>query len=69
MKEETIIAQIETVNDMLYVICKELNELETIYDYEIELNETEYETCINKKVERNYEIIVTCKKNLESKGR
>lgn len=68
MSEENIIVQIETVNEMLYIICKELNELETIDDYEIELNETKYRTCIDKKAVRNYKIIVTCKRSLESKG-
>lgn len=63
-KEEQIIAQIETVNDMLNVICKELNELETIDDYEIELNDIEYTTCGDKKPQRNYKMIVTCKRSL-----
>ena len=64
-KEENIIAQIETVNDMLNVICKELNELETIDDYEIELNETNYTTYIDKKQQKFYKIMVTVKHNLE----
>jgi hypothetical protein len=65
-KEDNIIAQIETVNDMLNVICKQLNKLETIDDYEIELDETEYKYCVDKRPQRNYTIIVTTKKNLES---
>lgn len=56
VNEEDIIAQIDTVNEMLYVITKELNELETIDDYTIELEEPEYR------------IIVTVTKHLESKG-
>ena len=63
-KEDNIIAQIETVNDMLNVICKELNELETIDDYEIELNDIEYTCYGDKKPQRNYKIIVTCKRSL-----
>ena len=35
VNEENIKAQIDTVNEMLYVITKELNELETIDDYTI----------------------------------
>ena len=64
-KEDNIIAQIETVNDMLNVICKELNELETIDDYEIELNETNYTSCMDKKQQKNYKIMVTIMHNLE----
>lgn len=67
MNEETITAQIETVNEMLYVICKELNELKTIDDYEIELDEVGYKTCVDKKPKREYKIFVTCKRNLEKK--
>lgn len=63
-KEEQITAQIETVNDMLNVICKELNELETIDDYEIELNDIEYTSCGDKKPQRNYKLLVTCKRSL-----
>ncbi len=67
-KEENIIAQIEVVNDMLNVICKELNELENIDDYEIELSKTEYTMCINKRPQRDYKILVTVKHNLESES-
>ena len=56
VNEEDIKAQIDTVNDMLHVITMELNELETIDDYTIELEEPEYK------------IIVTVTKHLESKG-
>lgn len=56
VNEEDIKAQIDIVNDMLYVITKELNELETIDDYTIELEEPEYK------------IIVTVTKHLENKG-
>lgn len=67
-KEEQIEAQIDVVNDMLNVICEELNELENIDDYEIELNEGVITTCLSKRPERKYRIIVTLKHNLESKG-
>ena len=63
-KEKQIIAQIEIVNDMLNVICKELNELETIDDYEIELNDIEYTSYGDKKPQRNYKILVTCNRSL-----
>lgn len=56
VNEEDIKAQIDTVNDMLHVITMELNELETIDDYTIELEEPEYK------------ILVTVTKHLESKG-
>ena len=62
--EDTIKAQIDTINDMLNVVCDELNELETIDDYEIELNDIEYTTCGDKKPQRNYKILVTCKRSL-----
>ncbi len=65
-KEEQIRSQIDTVNDMLNVICKELNELENIDDYEIELNEGVIITCLSQRPERKYRIIVTVKNNLES---
>ena len=53
-KEEQIISQIEVINDMLSVVQKELNELETIDNYVVELQEPEYK------------IIVTVEKHLES---
>ena len=65
-KENQITAQIETVNDMLEVICKELNELENIDDFEIELDETDYTMCVDKRPQRKYKILVTCKRSLES---
>ena len=65
-KEKQIAAQIEVVNDMLEVICRELNELENIDDYEIELNETDYTMCISKRKEKHYKILVIAKRNLES---
>ena len=63
--EDTIKAQIDTINDMLNIVCEELNELETIDDYEIELNETNYTSCMDKKQQKNYKIIVTVMHNLE----
>ena len=55
-KEETIVSQIDTINDMLEVVIKELNELETIDSYNMELEEPEYK------------IIVTVTKSLKSKN-
>lgn len=68
VNEEDIKAQIDTVNEMLYIICKELNELETIDDYEIELDSQCYKTMQNKRPYNKYKILVTCKRILESKG-
>ena len=56
ISEEDIKAQIGIVNEMLYIINKELIELETIDDYTIELQEPEYK------------IIVTVTKHLENNG-
>lgn len=67
-KEKQITAQIEIVNDMLEVICDKLNNLESIDDYEIELDSQCYSTIQNKRPYNKYKILVTCKKNLESKG-
>lgn len=61
-KENNIIAQIETINDMLYEVCKELNELENIEDYEIQLQETESKWHIENKTKKEYQIICTCKR-------
>lgn len=60
-KEKQIIAQIETVNDMLEVI------LESIDDYEIELDSQCYRTLQNKRPYNKYKILVTVKRNLEKK--
>ena len=67
-KENNIVAQIETVNDMLEVICDELNNLESIDDYEIELDSQCYRTIQNKRPYNKYKILVTTKRNLEYKG-
>ena len=64
-KEDKIVEQIENVNALLNIICKELNKLETIDDYEIELNETEYTSYGDKKHQKNYKIMVTTKTNLK----
>ena len=66
--EENIIAQIDVINDMLNVICKELNEYKNIDDYEIELNEIEYQYCADKRPQKHYKILVTCKRSLEKEG-
>lgn len=63
--EDTIKAQIDTINDMLNVVCDELNECKEINDYEIELNEGVITTCLSEKPERKYRIIVTVKHDLE----
>ena len=54
---------------MLNVICEELNELETIDNYEIELNDIEYTSYGDKKPQRNYKIMVTCKRSLEKEDK
>ena len=55
-QEKTIASQIDTINDMLEVVIKELNELETIDSYDMELEEPEYK------------IIVTVTKSLKSEN-
>ena len=67
-KEKDLIAKIDKINEMLNVVCIELNNYNKIDDYEIELNEGVITTCLSKKQERKYRIIVTCKTSLESKG-
>lgn len=64
-KEKTIASQIDVINDMLNVICEGLNNYDEIDDYEIELNEGVITTCLSKKPERKYRIIVTCKRSLK----
>lgn len=63
--EDTIKAQIDTINDMLNVVCDELNECKEINDYEIELNEAVITTCLSENPERKYRIIVTVKHDLK----
>jgi len=63
-KEKQITAQIETVNDMLEVICDELNNLENIDNYEIELSSQCYKTMQNKRPYNKYKLLVTVKRNL-----
>lgn len=67
-KEKDLIAKIDKINEMLNVVCIELNNYNKIDDYEIELNEGVITTCLSKKTEKKYRIIVTCKTSLESKG-
>lgn len=67
-EEKDLIAKIDKINEMLNVVCIELNNYNKIDDYEIELNEGVITTCLSKKPERKYRIIVTCKTSLESKG-
>lgn len=67
-KEKELIAKIDKINEMLNVVCIELNNYNEIDDYEIELNEEVIKTCLNEKPERKYKILVIFKHNLESKG-
>lgn len=67
-KEKALIAKIDKINEMLNVVCIELNNYNEIDDYEIELNEGIITTCLNEKPQRKYRIIVTCKTSLKSKG-
>lgn len=68
-KEKELIAKIDKINEMLNVVCIELNNYNEIDDYEIELNEGVITTCLNEKPERKYRIVVICKSSLESKGK
>ena len=67
-KEKELISKIDKINEMLNVVCLELNNYNEIDDYKIELDEGIITTCLNEKPERKYRIIVTVKHNLESKG-
>lgn len=67
-KEKELIAKIDKINEMLNVVCIELNNYDKIDDYEIELDEGVITTCLSEKPERKYRIIVTLKNNLKSKG-
>lgn len=67
-KEKDLIEKIDKINEMLNVVCIELNNCNKIDDYEIELNEGVITTCLNEKPERKYRIIVTCKTSLKIKG-
>ena len=60
-QEKNIIAQVEVINDMLDIVCKELNELKTIKEYKIELQETESNWLIDNKTKKEYKLIVTGK--------
>lgn len=60
-QEKNIIAQVEVINDMLDIVCKELNELKTVKEYKIELQETESNWLIDNKAKKEYRLIVTGK--------
>lgn len=60
-QEKNIIAQVEVINDMLDIVCKELNELKTVKEYKIELQETESNWLIDNKAKKEYKLIVTGK--------
>ena len=66
-KEKNIVKQIEIVNNMLDTICKELNEINTIDEYDIELNEFNDIWCDGTK-HKKYKILVTAKRSLEKVG-
>ena len=67
-KEKDLIEKIDKINEMLNVVCIELNNCNKIDDYEIELNEGVITNCLSEKPERKYRIIVTCKTSLKIKG-
>ena len=60
-QEKNIIAQVEVINDMLDIVCKELNELKTVKEYKIELQETESNWLIDNKAKKEYRLIVAGK--------
>ena len=60
-QEKNIIAQVEVINDMLDIVCKELNELKTVKEYKIELQEIESNWLIDNKAKKEYKLIVTGK--------
>lgn len=64
MKREIIEKQIEVVNDLLKILCDELNEYSDIDDYEIALVEEEYTNVIDKRPQRDYRLNVSAIKNI-----
>ena len=62
MEEQNIIKLIETTNQMINIICEELNKSDNFDDYEIELDELNYTCCSDKKHQKNYKMYVVCKK-------
>lgn len=63
-----LIEQIETINRHLELLSRELMELEEYNDYEIVLNEQEYQTFSDKKPMRIYSIEVNVSKTIERKS-
>ena len=65
MNEKNILEQIEVVNDMLGIICQEIENLDNIDEYNIELEETTTQWLIEEKPSKKYKIVVTVKKHIE----
>lgn len=63
-----LIEQIETINKHLKSLSEELMELEGYNDYEIVLNEQEYQTFSDRKPMRIYSIEVNVSKTIERKS-
>lgn len=63
-----LIEQIETINKHLRLLSEELMKLEEYNDYEIVLNEQEYQTYSDKKPMRIYSIEVNVSKTIERKS-
>ena len=63
-----LIEQIETINKHLELLSRELMNLEEYNDYEIVLNEQEYQTFSDKKPMRIYSIEVNVSKTIERKS-
>lgn len=61
-----IIEKIDSINDMLNIICEELNNYDEIDDYEIELDEISYSNCLDKKKKKAYKIAVTVKRDINN---
>ena len=62
-----LIEQIETINKHLELLSRELMNLEEYNDYEIVLNEQEFQTFSDKKPMRIYSIEVNVSKTIERK--
>ena len=63
-----LIEQIEKINKHLKSLSEELMKLEEYNNYEIVLNEQEYQTCSDRKPMRIYSIEVNVSKTIERKN-
>lgn len=63
--ERQIIKAIDDINDALTAICEELNNRDEIDDYEIELNQTIEQWCVDKKPRKNYQLLVSTIKSIK----